>query len=276
VPLGYSPTSRIQRGATFRLFGSRLFSRAIEFRIIARWLGPQRGLVLDLAAGTGEFAVQFALLGFRVVALDLDLPALRRGKDEDAQDIKWIGGDATRLPFVDGAFDVVVCNSALEHIAEEERAVDEMQRVLKPGGRLILTTDSFPRRMSRWVGFTPSDCRHDGLQGVSDLRRAIEERHRRRHRVVRFYQPDALIRQLEDHALHVEAWRYYLNGPISKGIYELHLIWRRLDFYNFLSRRLYPLFFPFTFPILRRRDGYGIAVMATRAERHTRERKVSA
>jgi ubiquinone/menaquinone biosynthesis C-methylase UbiE len=264
MPLGYSPTSRIRRGLSFRLFGSRLFSRAIEFRIIKHWLGHQRGVALDLAAGTGEFAVQFALLGFRVVAVDVDLQALRGGKDEDTQDIKWIGGDATRLPFLDGAFDLVICNSALEHFDREDSAFEEMQRVLRPGGRLILTTDSFPSRLSGWLRLIPAGWRHDGLQDVSDLRSAIRERHRRRHHVVRFYEPDRLIRRLEDHQLRVEDWRYYLNGPVSKAIFELHLVYRQLDFYNFLSRRLYPLFVPFTFPILRRRGGYGIAVMASR------------
>src|SRR5262245_24229912 len=214
MPLGCSRTSRVRPGVTSWLFGSRRFSRAIEFRIVTRWLGQRRGRVLELAAGNGEFAVQVALRGFRVIAVDIDVQALRGAKDDDAQDIEWVGGDATRLPFADSAFDVVVCNSALEHVADDARAVAEIRRVLRPGGRLILTTDSFPRRMSSWLRLTPAAWRHDDLQHVADLHGAIQERHRRRHRVARFYDSATLIQRLEDQQLRVDAWRYYLNGPV--------------------------------------------------------------
>src|SRR5262245_13878437 len=223
MPLGYSPTSRVRPGVTSRLFGSRRFSRAIEFRIVTRWIGRRRGLALDLAAGNGEFAVQLAMRGFRVIAVDIDVATLAGARGSDTQDVKWIGGDARDLPFTDGTFDVVVCNSALEHVADDGRAVAEIRRVLKPGGRLILTTDSFPHRMSPWLRLTPGDWRHEELQHVTDLRGAIQERHRKQHRVVRFYDSATLIHRLEEHQLRVEAWRYYLNGPVSKAIFELHL-----------------------------------------------------
>jgi len=266
MPPGYSRTSRVRPGVTSWLFGSRRFSRAIELRIVTRWLGPDQGRALDLAAGNGEFAVQLALRGLRVIAVDIDVDALRGARDSDTQDIKWIGGDATNLPFTDNSFDVVVCNSALEHVADEGRTVAEIRRVLKPGGRLILTTDSFPRRVSPWLRFMPADWRHEELRHAADLRQAIQERHRKHHRVVRFYDSATLIRSLEEHQFRVDAWQYYLNGPMSKAIFELHLIYTKLDFYNRLSRRLYPFFFPFTFPVFRRRGGYGLAVMASRAD----------
>src|SRR5262245_34667852 len=167
MPLGYSRTSRVRPGVTSWLFGSRRFSRAIEFRIVTRWLGRRRGLALDLAAGNGEFAVQLALRGFRVIAVDIAVDALVDARASDMQDVKWIGGDARALPFADGSFDVVVCNSALEHVADEGGAVAEIRRVLKPGGRLILTTDAFPHRMSSWLRFTPAGWRHEELRHVA-------------------------------------------------------------------------------------------------------------
>jgi len=276
MPLGYSRTSRVRPGVTSWLFGSRRFSRAIEFRIVTRWLGRRRGLALDLAAGNGEFAVQLALRGFRVIAVDIDVAALVGARDSDTQDIKWIGGDATALPFADGSFDVIVCNSALEHVADERRAVGEIRRVLKPGGRLILTTDSFPRRLSPWLRFTPTGWRHEELQHAADLREAIQERHRTQHRVMRFYDPATLIHSLEEQQFRVDAWRHYLNGPASQAIFELHLIHRKLDFYNRLSHRLYPFFFPFTFPVFRRRGGYGLAVMASRVDAGAAPRRPNA
>ena len=52
-------------------------------------------------------------------------------------------GDARRLPFPDGAFDLVVSASMLEHVPDFWRAVDEMKRVLKPGGTLAVSTPGF-------------------------------------------------------------------------------------------------------------------------------------
>jgi SAM-dependent methyltransferase len=83
------------------------------------------GRTLDLGAQNGPYAAHFP----RRVALDLR-PA--RGVD--------VLGDAQALGFTDGSFDVVLCTEVLEHVPEPQRAVDEMFRVLKPGGRLLLTT----------------------------------------------------------------------------------------------------------------------------------------
>jgi SAM-dependent methyltransferase len=83
------------------------------------------GLTLDLGAQNGPYAAHFP----RRVALDL-----QAASGLDAR------GDAHALPFVDGAFDVVLCTEVLEHLVEPQRAIDEMHRVLKPGGQLLLTT----------------------------------------------------------------------------------------------------------------------------------------
>jgi ubiquinone/menaquinone biosynthesis C-methylase UbiE len=83
------------------------------------------GRTLDLGAQNGPYAAQFP----RRVALDL----------HPAANIH-LRGDAHALPFVDGAFDVVLCTEVLEHLTEPQRAIDEMFRVLKPGGELLLTT----------------------------------------------------------------------------------------------------------------------------------------
>lgn len=83
------------------------------------------GFTLDVGAQTGPYAAQFP----RRVALDLQP---RRGVH--------VVGDAQSLGFVSDSFDVVLCTEVLEHLPEPQRAVDEMRRVLKPGGILVLTT----------------------------------------------------------------------------------------------------------------------------------------
>lgn len=83
------------------------------------------GRTLDLGAQNGPYAVHFP----RRIAVDLQPAAGLHAR-----------GDAHALPFVDGAFDVVLCTEVLEHLQEPQRAIDEMHRVLKPGGQLLLTT----------------------------------------------------------------------------------------------------------------------------------------
>jgi len=265
MPLGYVPSSG-PAPLSRRLFGSRRFSRTIEFRIMRHWLGARGGVALDLGAGGGEFAAQLASLGYRVVALDLDRQAIEMGKSERYRNVSWLQGDATRPPILSAAVDVVLCNSAIEHFPDDEATVRELRRVLKPGGRIVLTTDSLPRRPSHWLRWVPASWRREDLRVGAGLQQALAESHRRRHHVVRFYDAQRLTALLEGAGFRVDDWRYYLNGPVSQGIFEAHLMLAALDFYNGLSRRLYPLFFPFTFPIVRRRPGYGLAVLAHRGD----------
>lgn len=83
------------------------------------------GLTLDIGAQNSPYARFFP----NRIALDL-----RKGTGVQ------IIGDAQALGIADGAFDIVLCTEVLEHLPEPQRAVDEMFRVLKPGGRLLLTT----------------------------------------------------------------------------------------------------------------------------------------
>ena len=67
-------------------------------------------------------------------------------------------GDAHRLPFADAAFDAVVCTEVFEHLVDPPTAAGELVRILKPGGRLVLTTRfCFPlhERPSDFWRFTP-------------------------------------------------------------------------------------------------------------------------
>lgn len=81
--------------------------------------------VLDIGAGEGAYAEFFP----NRTALDV---VERKGVD--------VVGDAHALPFEDGEFQIVLCTEVLEHLHTPEDAVSEMFRVLKPGGKVILTT----------------------------------------------------------------------------------------------------------------------------------------
>ncbi len=100
-------------------------------------------LVLDVACGAGHVAEELAPHVHQVVGLDLTPALLQLGaqrlRQSGVRNVLLQEGDATRLPFIDGSFDLVVCRSALHHVPDPARAVAEMARVCRPGGRVIVS-----------------------------------------------------------------------------------------------------------------------------------------
>jgi ubiquinone/menaquinone biosynthesis methyltransferase len=91
---------------------------------------------LDLAAGTGDIAFAVAARGAKTTGLDithrmLQLAHLRQG------DVDLITGDMTSLPFRSSSFDLVTTGYGLRNVPDLNTAIDEIARVLKPGGRLL-------------------------------------------------------------------------------------------------------------------------------------------
>ncbi|MER6067541.1 class I SAM-dependent methyltransferase [Streptomyces sp. NPDC001817] len=110
-------------------------------------VGGAGAAVLDCSCGIGTQAVGLALRGHRVVGTDLSVRAAARAGREAARlgvVLPTAGADMRRLPFPDGRFDAVVCaDNSLPHLLTEEdvrAALGEMRRVLRPGGRLLVST----------------------------------------------------------------------------------------------------------------------------------------
>lgn len=110
--------------------------------LVAKLQPGQR--VLDIAGGTGDLAQAFARkVGEhgRVVHTDINFAMLRTGRDRllDAGCVLPTAAcDAEKLPFADGAFDLVSVGFGLRNMTHKERALAEMNRVLRPGGRLLV------------------------------------------------------------------------------------------------------------------------------------------
>jgi ubiquinone/menaquinone biosynthesis C-methylase UbiE len=102
--------------------------------------------VLDVACGTGVIARHAAEQvgpGGTVTAIDLSpemIEVARAAPAPAAPPIEWHVGDATSLPFPDSAYDAVLCQMALMFMEDRAAAVAEMRRVLKPGGRVVVST----------------------------------------------------------------------------------------------------------------------------------------
>ncbi|NPC98542.1 demethylmenaquinone methyltransferase [Nocardioides sp. zg-DK7169] len=105
---------------------------------------PRPGeLVLDLAAGTGTSSQPFADRGATVVPCDFSLGMLQVGKKARPA-LPFTAGDATRLPFADDTFDAVTISFGLRNVVDPLAGLAEMQRVTKPGGRLVVCEFSHP------------------------------------------------------------------------------------------------------------------------------------
>jgi len=95
--------------------------------------------VLDAASGTGLVARELARKNLRVTALDPSRAMVRRGVDavraEGLEDrIRFVGGRAEQLPFADETFDAVTFTYLLRYVADPAATVEELVRVLRPGG----------------------------------------------------------------------------------------------------------------------------------------------
>ena len=121
---------------------------AEEMRIARLFLGLTSGdRVLDVACGPGNFTRGFGHAvgaGGLSVGIDASATMLARGAADNrrsgADNVALIRGDATALPFRDGSFECACCFAALHLFADPFGALDEMRRVLAPGGRIALMT----------------------------------------------------------------------------------------------------------------------------------------
>lgn len=93
--------------------------------------------VLDICCGPGMLSAAAVSIGASSVGLDFpDVVAMARKLVPDAE---FQEGDATQIPFPDNSFDAVVCGYGILHVPDPERAMQEMLRVLRPGGRAALS-----------------------------------------------------------------------------------------------------------------------------------------
>ena len=106
-------------------------------------LQPQR--VLDLATGSGDLAqaVQSACPQAKVLGADFSVPMMREAQTRHFRSL--VAADGLALPFQDGVFDVLTVAFGLRNMASWPAALQEMNRVLRPGGRLFVLDFSIPR-----------------------------------------------------------------------------------------------------------------------------------
>lgn len=114
----------------------------LEVKTLSAGLDLKGKLVLDLGAGLGFDSHRLTMRGAQVVALECS-PILAESGAKEFPQINWYGGFSHALPFRSKTFDAVFCNAALHHMRNISAAMSEAIRVLKVGGTLITTCNSY-------------------------------------------------------------------------------------------------------------------------------------
>jgi ubiquinone/menaquinone biosynthesis C-methylase UbiE len=100
---------------------------------------PSGGSILEVAPGPGYLAIEMAKLGdYQVTGLDISQSFVRIAREnarEAGINIDFRHGDAAHMPFPDNSFDFVVCTAAFKNFTDPVGAINEINRVLKPGGK---------------------------------------------------------------------------------------------------------------------------------------------
>jgi demethylmenaquinone methyltransferase/2-methoxy-6-polyprenyl-1,4-benzoquinol methylase len=113
-------------------------------RQVVQAVAPRQGqLILDVAAGTGTSSEPIAQAGATVIATDLSFGMLMVGKQR-RPDLSFVAADALQLPYADGSFDAVTISFGLRNVEDTVAALNEMRRVIKPGGTLVVCEFSTP------------------------------------------------------------------------------------------------------------------------------------
>ena len=142
---------------------NRLMSAGLDQRwrrLTAQAVVQPGDRVLDACCGTGDLALADEAAGGRVTGLDFSERMLERARRKAAS-VEWVRGDVLELPFEDGAFDAATVGFGVRNVADLERGLAELARVVRPGGRLGILEITQPRGLLRpfyrlWFdGFVP-------------------------------------------------------------------------------------------------------------------------
>ena len=131
-------------GAVFHE-GSPLIDRNQQFLPVLEnyFPGPGPLVALDAGSGSGFYSAALARRGHTVYACDLSEARLAASVAHDPQRIKPVRCNIESIPLPDASVDFALCAFVLEHVADPYKVVEEMVRLLRPGGRILLAVPSF-------------------------------------------------------------------------------------------------------------------------------------
>src|SRR5579864_2613190 len=135
--------------AHLELGGTTGFDLTIKYRLSKlQRLGILHGTWLDFGSASGNYTEQLIAYGVqRAVGLDIQFQLLAEARRHQVPGVDYCCSAAEALPLLSDTFDGVLLNEVLEHVVDERRCLDEVRRVLRPGGYLALMSPN------RWFPF---------------------------------------------------------------------------------------------------------------------------
>jgi demethylmenaquinone methyltransferase / 2-methoxy-6-polyprenyl-1,4-benzoquinol methylase len=128
-------------------------------KVVAAVAATNPESILDIATGTGDLAIQMANTGAkRIVGLDLSEGMLKVGRKKIAEkkldvEIEMVQGDSEDLPFEDNSFDAITVAFGVRNFEHLEKGLQEIFRVLKPGGIFVVLETSVPTKFPYKQGY---------------------------------------------------------------------------------------------------------------------------
>ena len=133
------------QGAIARWYASLTKKSLEDFRALARRTAeriPPQSSVLEVAPGPGYFAIELAKLGnYQITGLDISetfVGIARANAAKAGVRVDFRHGNASNMPFANESFNFLLCRAAFKNFSEPQRALEEMHRVLRPGGQALI------------------------------------------------------------------------------------------------------------------------------------------
>lgn len=200
------------------------------FKIVSR-LNPLTAKILDIGSGKGKYVGKLQALGFNITGVE---PAEKLIQDAHQlyPKAEFVKGTATEIPYADNTVDCILCIEVLEHIPNTEKAIQEMCRVLKPTGQLII----IDKNIHSWhyLYFVPTSIWKYTKEHLNQWMYPANFGFREK-----YFVPDELLELIKKY-FHDAGVKYIRYFPISK---RRSLTKRAFLFvHGFLSRILYRFF----------------------------------
>lgn len=131
-------------GAMAKWYDKNSRARLAELKKVADTIGgkvPESAKILEVAPGPGYLSIELGRRGFEVTGIELSADFVEIEKKNAAAagvSVDFRQGNASKLPLPDDTFDFLVCMAAFKNFSEPQKAMNEMHRVLKPGGIALI------------------------------------------------------------------------------------------------------------------------------------------
>lgn len=122
----------------YRKNGGRAVDKAEKALISDLLMQVDSREMLELGCGTGHWTAFFSERGFRVLAVDQSAAMLEQARKKVIPEVQWVEADAAHLPFPDGRFELITSITLFEFAEDRKALFSEIDRLLKPGGFLIV------------------------------------------------------------------------------------------------------------------------------------------